>query len=78
MAKYTVVENQTIIDIAIQLYGKADAVEQLLDLNPQLTKRDPAWDMTNSLTTGSVIIYDDEDCDKKVIKELDGKVIISE
>lgn len=65
-------------DLAIQLYGKAEALERLLALNPQLTGRDPAWDITESLTPGSVIFYDDEDSDKNVLKELDGKIIISE
>ena len=76
--KYTVVENQTIIDLAIQLYGKAESVERLLELNPQLTGRDPAWEISNFLTPGSVIEYDEEGSDKRALKELDGKKIISE
>lgn len=76
--KYTVNENQTIMDVAIQLYGKAEAVVQLFSLNPQLTGRDPAWDITESLTPGSVVLYDEEEIDKNVLKELDGKLIISE
>lgn len=76
--QYKVEKNQTIVDVAVQLYGKAEAVERLLLLNPQLTGRDPAWDITESLTPGSVIFYDDEDSEKSVLKELDGKIIISE
>lgn len=76
--KYTVKENQTIIDLAIQLYGKAEAVEQLLELNPELTQRDPAWDLTESLTPGTEINYDEEGSDKRTLNELYGKIIISE
>ena len=76
--QYKVEKNQTIVDVAVQLYGKAEAVERLLALNPQLAGREPAWDITESLTPGSVIFYDDEDSEKSVLKELDGKIIISE
>ncbi|WP_297096365.1 hypothetical protein [uncultured Draconibacterium sp.] len=75
---YTVKDNQTITDLAIQLYGTVEAVERLLTLNPQLTGRDPAWNITDSLTPGSVIYYDEEESNKNVLKELDGKTIISE
>lgn len=76
--KYTVKDNQTIIDLAIQLYGTADAVERLLLLNSDLTTRNPAWDMTDSITPGTEVTYDEEGTEKLIVKELDGKIIISE
>ena len=76
--KYTVKENQTIIDLAIQLYGKPGAVERLIRLNPELADRDPAWDIDAPLVPGSTINYEEEGNEKRVLKELDGKVIISE
>ena len=76
--EYTVKENQTLIDLAIQLYGKASVVDHLLELNPQLMDRDPAWNIDSMLTVGSTINYDDQDVDKRTLKELDGKLIINE
>ncbi len=78
MMEYTVKDNQTIFDLAIQLYGKAESVERLLELNQQLTGRNPAWNITDSLTPGTVIYYDDESNDKRTLKDLNGRIIISE
>jgi hypothetical protein len=71
-------EGQTIIDLAVQLYGTAEAVARLLSLNPQLTDNDFDFDISESLTPGSFINYDETDSDKRTLKELDGKLIISE
>ena len=71
-------EGQTIIDLAVQLYGTAEAVARLLSLNPQLTDNDFDFDISESLTPGSFINYDEQDPDKRTLKELDGKLIISE
>jgi hypothetical protein len=76
--KIKTVENQTIIDLAIQLYGSAEAVERLLSLNTQLTDSGFDWEITDVLPEGTVINYEEEGSDKKVLKELDGKLIISE
>jgi hypothetical protein len=76
--EYTVTENQTIIDLAVQLYGNAGAVGHLLGLNPQLTGRDPAWELSGLLPPGTVVYYDDEGADKRVLNELGGKLVINE
>jgi hypothetical protein len=71
-------EGQTIIDLAVQLYGTAEAVGRLLSLNSQLTDNNFDFDISESLTPGSFINYDEQDADKRTLKELDGKLIISE
>ncbi len=76
--QYTVKEDQTLIDLAVQLYGSAEAVDNLLELNPQLTDQDPAWNIDALLVVGSIINYDEENVDKRILKELDGKLIINE
>ena len=76
--KIEVKESQTIIDVAVQLYGTAEAVEQLLSLNPQLIENEFDFEISESLIPGSFINYDELDRDKRILKELDGKLIISE
>ncbi len=76
--KIEVKESQTIIDLAVQLYGTAEAVGRLLTLNPELIENEFEYNISDSLTPGSFINYDEQDQDKRILKELDGKLIISE
>lgn len=78
MMTYTVLAGQTIVDLSVQLYGKAEGVERLLKLNPQLVSRNPACNVAESLAPGTVIYYDDENNDKRTLKDLNGRIIISE
>jgi hypothetical protein len=71
-------ENQTLIDLAIQLYGNADSVTRLIALNPQLTESAFEFEVSGVLAQGTEVYFDDVDIDKKILKELDGKSIISE
>lgn len=68
MKTYTVQKNQSIIDVAIQLYGNVDAVPELLRLNGQLLGgRTETWelatayacDISRPLTVGMVLNYDE-------------------
>ncbi|MDX9703944.1 MAG: tail protein X [Candidatus Auribacterota bacterium] len=78
MMKITVLEGQTLTDIAVQVYGDPGAVAPLLDLNPELAASDPAFDISASLPEGTVLTYGTEGQNKKALKELEGRKVISE
>lgn len=71
MKTYTVLKNQSIVDVAIQLYGNVDAVPELLALNADVlglgsdTLTIAEWkkmgdrDLGNALKTGMVLNYDE-------------------
>jgi len=68
MKSYTVIKNQSIVDIAVQLYGNVDAVTELLSLNPGIfgggipgfTQQLPAeCDLALAILPGTVLSYDD-------------------
>ncbi len=69
-----------LIDIAIQEYGNQEAVAVLIADNPDLFTNDREFDLTESLPDNTNLSIRDEDDvkNKKVLKELDGKVIVSE
>ena len=70
---------QTLIDIAIQHYGNPEAVKILIDDNPQMVTDSVEFELTDDLADpDSLIIRDEDDLkDKKVLKELNGKTIVS-
>lgn len=69
---------QTLIDIAIQEYGNAEAVAILIKNNPQLITDSVEFELTGDVDATGMVIRDEDDLkDKKVLKELDGKVIVS-
>lgn len=67
-----------LIDIAIQEYGNQEAISLLIKDNPQLFANDREFDITKSLPDNVFIAVRDEGRNKKVLKELGGKVIVSE
>ena len=70
--------NQTLIDIAVQEYGNAEAVDILIEDNPGLIADSVEFELTDDVdATGLVIREEDDLKDKKVLKELDGKIIVS-
>ncbi len=79
MKKY-IVENatQTIIDLAIQLYGNAELVDQLLLLNPVLLDSEPAFNLSDFLPVGLEINYNEDLRELRILNELNGKIIINE
>jgi len=73
---------QTLIDISIQHYGNPSAVPLLIDDNPYLITDSVEFDLADDLPsagsgTGLIIRDEHELKDKKVLKELDGKKIVS-
>ena len=72
---------QTLIDIATEKYGNPEAVAILIDDNPALFSNDREFELTADVEThggASLHIREETDVmDKKVLKELDGKVIVS-
>lgn len=70
---------QTLIDIAIQHYGNQEAVPILIDDNPDLITDSVEFELTGDLSDPDSLTFRDEDDlkDKKVLKELDGKIIVS-
>lgn len=73
-------DSQNLIDIAIQTYGNQEAVPVLIADNPNLFAGDRGFELTGSLPDDTEMTIRDEDGvkNKKVLKELDGKVIVSE
>ena len=69
---------QTLIDQSIQHYGNPEAVAVLIADNPQLVTSSVEFELTDDVdATGLVIREEDDLKDKKVLKELNGKVIVS-
>jgi hypothetical protein len=70
-----------LIDIAVQEYGNADAVAILIEDNPGLITDSVEFELTDDVETrfiASLRIRDEDDLkNKKVLKELDGKTIVS-
>lgn len=65
---YTVLKNQSIVDIAIQFYGNVDAVQELLQLNPSIfgggsdrfsMEMPEEYDMGMAVAEGTVLNYDE-------------------
>lgn len=69
---------QTIIDIAVQSYGNPEAVAMLIADNPELITDSVEFELTGDIDATGLIIRDEDDLmNKKVLKELEGKVIVS-
>lgn len=73
---------QTLIDLSIQHYGNSEAVAVLIADNPGLFPDNREFELTADVPstgsgTGLVIRDEDPVKDKKVLKELDGKTIVS-
>lgn len=70
---------QTLIDISVEKYGTAYGVLDLIDRNPELFDDNTEFEVTDDLASATEITYDEESdiADKKAIKELGGKTIIS-
>ena len=70
-----------LIDIAIQNYGNPEAVAILIEDNPGLIADSVEFELTDDVETwhaASLQIRDEDDLmNKKVLKELEGKIIIS-
>lgn len=69
----------TLIDIAIQEYGNPEAVAVLIEDNPGLFPNDREFELTADVPNAETLTVRDEDVvkDKKVLKELDGKIVVS-
>ena len=69
-----------LIDIAIQEYGNQEAVAVLIADNPDLFANDREFELTQSLSDDIKLVIREEDDvkNKKVLKELNGKTIVSE
>lgn len=72
---------QTLIDLSIQHNGNPEAVAVLIADNSQLFAGDSEFDLTADVETlhATSLIIRDEDVvkDKKVLKELEGKIVVS-
>ncbi|MBN2814992.1 MAG: hypothetical protein JXQ80_12995 [Bacteroidales bacterium] len=73
--------SSNLIDLSIQHYGNPEAVAVLIADNPQLVTNSVEFELTDDVETlhaTSLIIRDEDDLKlKKVLKELDGKIIES-
>lgn len=70
--------SSNLIDIAIELYGNPEAVTILIDDNPGLITDSVDFEITNDINVNDISIRAEYDLmDKKVLKELDGKKIVS-
>lgn len=83
MKTYTTVKGQSIIALAVQLYGNVDAIKELLELNDFTNKIDTAdnnsWvDIGYRLKSGESINYDDTSSlrNEDFLNELNGRVIL--
>lgn len=85
MANYTTVKNQSIIGLAVQLYGNVDAFRELLELNDLAGKMHQSLalgaeevDLAFSLLPGTTITYDDESelRDERALADMNGRVIV--
>ena len=67
-----------LIDLAIQNYGNPEAVAILIEDNPGLIADSVEFELTDDVDATGLIIRDEDDLkEKKILKELDGKTIIS-
>lgn len=68
-----------LIDHAIHDYGNPSAVPVLIADNPQLFPGDREFELTSDISTTETLTIRNEDAikDKKVLKELDGKIVLS-
>ena len=88
MKAVTVKRGQNIIDIAVQEYGKAESVSLIIEDNPKLLNDYPGgylindaseFDFAHSIKEGTKlnIRIDPDEINKGVLRELDGRKIIS-
>jgi hypothetical protein len=70
---------QTLIDLSIQHYGNPEAVAVLIADNPGLFPNDREFELTADVPNAETLTVRDEDVvkDKKVLKEFDGKIVVS-
>ena len=67
-----------LIDLAIQNYGNPEAVAILIEDNPGLIVDSVEFELTGDIDATGLITRDEDDLmNKKVLKELEGKIIIS-
>ena len=67
-----------LIDLATQHYGNPEAVAILIEDNPGLIVDSVEFELTDDVDVTGLVIRDEDDLkDKKVLKELEGKIIIS-
>lgn len=68
----------SLIDISLQSYGNPEAVGIIIDDNPGLITDSVDFEITNDINVDGIYIRTEDDLmDKKVLKELDGKKIVS-
>jgi len=68
----------TIVDISLQEYGNPEALILIIEDNPGLMTDSVEFEMTGDLPEIELSIRaEDDKIDKKVLKELDGKKIVS-
>lgn len=83
MKQYTTVKNQSIIGLAVQLYGNVDAIVELMELNDLQDKIHQPGSLTGeidlgfSLKPGMEIQYDETSklYNKATITDLNGRII---
>ena len=70
---------QNLIDYSLQKYGTIAALFVLMEDNPQLFSSGREIEITSSLDTEKIVTRSENDLmDKKTLKELNGKIIVSE
>lgn len=75
---YTVIKNQSWRDLAVQLYANADAVMELLELNPHLFEDGAVTVVLSDVITPGTTIYHDVNSalvNDKELEKLEGAVI---
>lgn len=81
MTSYTTLDNQSLIDLAVQLYGNTDAITELINLNDLTGKMElpPTMDsneidLAYSLKQNTVILYDENSANvnKAMLQRLHG------
>lgn len=86
MRTYTTVKYQTLIGLAMQLYGNVDAVAEILELNDLTGQMEMPFDkadevdITANVKEGVDIVYDETSdlYNALVLKELNGRVFVNE
>jgi len=87
MKTITTTENQTIFDIAVQHYGNVEAVQEILQLNPQITNDTKGYNVDDNIfqfdlpvRSNSQLTIDEDSIylKKDVLREINETVITFE
>lgn len=87
MKAITTTENQTIFDIAVQHYGNVEAVQEILQLNPQITNDTKGYNVDDNIfqfdlpvRSNSQLTIDEDSIylKKDVLREINETVITFE